>query len=309
LAFKDLSSLPIAEQHAEPPAKKPVFGPLLAQAWADQFVNTEEHPVDLPMAGPSARIRHSWAGMCARRIGYSMLEVEPSNPLQLSDHWRFGLGHAVHDAWQKALCVALPGYEIEVKVFLEDGLLAGHCDAVGPAPKKPEDLVTLELKTINGYGFKKAVGARGPADGPRLSAKLQGALNAKAAGSEWLVIVYTSLENLSVREAKKGGFDDIGRFCAEWRYPREVWEPWADAEQERLLNIIGTVDAGLLPERRIPDPEIPEDALIVDPSSGLWQVIDPLTGGVADGGSFWGCSYCPFQDSCVRDIKEERLAA
>lgn len=300
---KDLSKLPTAQPTAEPPIKKPVYAPLLAQAWADEHVDTPEHPANLPMAAAGARIRHSWAGACARLLGYRLEGQEPTNPLTLADYWRFGLGHVVHDAWQAALQKALPDAQVEVKVTMEDGMLAGHADA-------ELERITFELKTINGFGFKKAVGARGPADGPRHSAKLQGALNAKAADADELVIIYTSLECLSVNEAKKIGADDVGRFCAEWHYPRSAWEPWADAEIERLLQVVGTVDAGLMPERAIPDPEIPDGAVIVDPSKGFWQVRDKVgfaTFEVTDAGTTWHCNYCDQQKRCVADLREEMV--
>lgn len=311
---KDLSGLPSVAPHGEPPVKHPTIGPMLAQAWADKFTDTEEHPFDLPMAGEGARIRHSWAGNCARQIGYRLTDTPVSNELTIADHWRFGLGHAVHDQLQQVVTDAFPGATGEVEVFLEDGLLAGHVDLeIDDVGYNGEDgldthtKISVELKTINGFGFKKAVGARGPADGPRTGAKMQGALNALAGDADEMVVIYLSMENLGPRERDKLGTDEIGRFCAEWHYTREEWEPWAEAERDRLMGVIAEVDAGVIPPAYIPL-EMPEGATIVDPVKGTWTLLDAV-GHVADAGSTWMCNYCPFQDQCITDFKLERKAA
>lgn len=297
---KDLSGLPATPAHGEPPVKDPSIGPLLAAAWADAFVDTEAHPVDLPMSHESARIRFSWAGSCSRQIGYRLTEAEITEPLSPADHWRFGLGHLVHDQMQAVVQAAFPGAEVEVKTSFENGALAGHGDVLIPDHNEAgSKTISVEIKTINGFGFKKAVGARGAAEGPRTSAKLQGALNALAQDADELVILYLSMENLSPREAKNIGADEIGRFCAEWRYPRAEFEPWAEAERERLLQILALVDVGSMPAANIPA-EMPMDARIIDPVKGFWQVKE--NGKVTDAGSTWQCGYCPFQTICAKDL-------
>ena len=300
---KDLSGLPTVSPHGEPPVKNPTIGPLLAEQWAAQFVDTEAHPVDLPMSHEGARVRFSWAGSCGRQISYRMTEAEPSEPLTPADHWRFGLGHLVHDQMQAVVEAAFPGAQSEVKTKLEGGLLAGHCDIEVAEENRR---ISIELKTINGFGFKKAIGARGPAEGPRTSAKIQAALNALASDADEVVIVYLSLENLSPREAHNLGTDEIGRFCAEWHYTREEFEPWAELERERFLDIIAHVDAGGLAPAYVPV-EMPPDALIIDPVKGMWQLRDGAwnDGKVIDAGSWWGCSYCGFQSKCIEDMKAQ----
>lgn len=311
---KDLSDLPSSpSSRGALPVKNPTLGPLLAKAWAAKYVDTEEHPLDLAMSTENARIRFSWAGSCARQIGYQVMGEERTEPLTLADHWRFGLGHLVHDQLQAVLIDAFgPGAEVEVTTFLEDGVLAGHADVeiwqtsednlTKRAPRK----ISVEIKTINGFGYKKAVGARGPAEGPRTSAKLQGALNALARDADELVIIYLAMELLSPWEAQKIGLDDIGRFCAEWRYTRDQFVPAAEAERDRMLEILAQCDAGILPDGNIPY-DMPPDAVIDDPAKGKWTV--RVDGAITDGGGTWQCNYCAFQSRCVADMRDERKAA
>ena len=292
---KNLSGLSATTTKA--PARAPegtaTLAPLLAEAWAARFVDPEPRP----MASEDARIRHSWAGTCSRALGYRLLGVTEKGK-GLADEWRLGLGREIHEWWQDALQVQYPDAEVEVQLITELGT-AGHADAVVTIDGVK---VLIELKTINGFGFKKAVGARGPADGPRHSYVLQAALNALAANCDEVWIVYVSLENLSNREAEKMGATEAGRFSAEWHFTREQWEPLAYDELARFADVMATVDAGDLPPREIPDPELPAGAQIYDPAKGRWEVRSQ--GLVTDTGSYWGCTYCPMQDRCVSDWRE-----
>lgn len=282
------------DKGGRPPDPDPLFAKLLAEEWARMFVDES----DRPMATDEARIRHSWAGECARRLGYRLLGADESNPLTVADHWRFGVGQLVHEGWQSALKAAFPDSEVEFTCTLGDGLTAGHGDAF---VRTDDTTIAFELKTINGFGFKKAIGARGAPEGPRHSSKLQGALNALAVDADLLCIVYTSLELLSPREAKKLGHEDWRRFCAQWTYPREKYAPAAQRELERLALVVADVDAGVMPERAIPDPELPPGAVIFDPVKGRWEVRE--AGLIKDTGTTWHCAYCPFQDQCVKDTE------
>ncbi len=306
--MKDLSDLPKASAAAKTvprPDRKPRFGPLLAQAWADEWTESDQAEI----AG-GRRIRHSWAGNCARRLEYELTGVEVSNELTVADHWRFGIGSYIHRELQTLMHKVWPDAEIEKIVFNPDGLTSGHIDAIvtltevtdGAAKANPNEeiRIVIEIKSINGFGFKKAVGARGDADGPRYSAYLQGAISALLEDADELVIIYLSLENLSPREAAKNGFDEIGRFCAEWTFTRADYEADADAELKRLTAVAEWVDTGKRLPRRIPDPEIPKGATIDDPKTGRWMLTGS-DGKILDVGTTWHCSYCPFQDHCAED--------
>lgn len=249
---------------------------------------------------------------------------QPSNPTTIAGYWTFGLGTAVHEMFQEIIvrdaATLWPGasVRIEPKVDLSVIGLAGsaHTDAViewpahvfvtEPEPgliigeDHPPKRIAIELKSINGFGFKMAIGCRGDAEGPRDSAIVQGALNALALDVDELVIINLSLESVSPREAQKMGWDESEewrRFTAEWTFTREEFEPIARAEVKRMNNILTTHDAGLLVPRRVPG--TPPGARITDPSRGQWTV--ERDGSILDVGTTWQCGYCNFRDRCTND--------
>lgn len=270
------------------PDPDPIIATALADAWAKRF----EAEDDKPMASAEARVRHSWASMCARRIGYEIAGAPVTEPLTVADHWRFGIGTTVHERWQDVIVEAFPDAEVEVKVTIPEIPSAGHVDLWLPATK-----TAVELKSINGFGFKMAIGARGAAEGPRTSALVQGALNAYALGAETLKIVYLSLENLSPRELEKVGVHEWQKFAAEWTFGKDVWLPLAQQEIARLSKILAVIDKGEMPPRAIPD--LPKGARIVNPMKGAWTV--ETADGITETGSTWQCNYCPFQTHCAND--------
>lgn len=281
-----------AQQDLRPEGRYPDTEPGLAQVLADAWAATvDEGPK--AMASSEARVRHSWAGFCARRLGYEIRGDEVSEPLSVADHWRFGTGTVIHERWQEVVAQAWPDAEVEKQVTIDDIPSAGHIDLfiADPVP------VAVELKTINGFGFKQAIGARGTPEGPRTSAVTQGALNAHAAGAEVMKVIYLSLENLSPRELQKIGLHEWQRFAAEWTYERDEWEPIADAEISRFKKALEFVDSGKLPPRAIPD--LPKGARITNPQTGAWTVT--TADGITDTGSTWQCAYCPFRSRCTDD--------
>lgn len=295
--MKDLSAMPKDQGHT--PDKAPWLAPLLAEKWAETV--DREPP---PMASDEARVRHSWAGNCARAVGYHMADVEVTEPLSVADFWRFGTGTVIHERWQEVVAVAFPSAEVEKKVVIPEIPSAGHIDLFIPGGHVPDEVVPLqnsvsvELKSINGFGFKKAIGARGEADGPRSSAALQGSLNAHAADADEMKIIYLSLENLSPRELKNIGSHEWQRFAAEWTYTRDEYEALAQPEIRRLSKIVQWVDEGKQPPRTVP--EMPAGARITDPKTGAW-LLSNQEGGVIEAGKTWQCDYCPFRTRCIED--------
>lgn len=289
------------------PDSESKYAALLAQAWGSALGSD-----DKPHAVEGSTFRHSWAGGCSREIGYNIFQVPRSNELSVADHWRFGTGTIIHERWQDVIKTVWPEAEIELKVQIEEIDSSGHIDAVIRDTKEsnPPFVTCLELKTIGGFGFKKSIGARGSAEGPRYSSILQCALNAYAVDADEMVIVYLALENLSPRELKKIGVEEWRRFAAEWTWSRDEYRPLALAEIERLGQIKTLVEAGALPARSIPDPELPPGSLITDPSRGLWELrghIDGVEVGqdsiVLEAGSTWHCAYCSHQDRCAADLE------
>lgn len=295
--MKDLSHLKAPEQSAGwLPDKGAKYAPVLAQAWADELGDTS-----LEFSVPESRIRHSWAGNCARSIAYEVIQREAgedlvTEPLSVADHWRFGIGTAAHEKWQEVMQTLWDEAQIEVTCSIPEVPSSGHIDLVMRDDERK--LVAMELKTINGFGFKMAVGARGEAEGPRSSAVTQGALNGYSLGADEVVIVYLSLENLSPRELAKIGTEEWQRFSAEWTIPKDVFMPIAEREVKRFKKILEVVDAEALPPRAIPD--LPQGARVSNPATGAWLQFDN-EGAVINSGSTWHCAYCPFRSRCIAD--------
>jgi hypothetical protein len=157
--------------------------------------------------------------------------------------------------------------------------------------------IVYELKSIGGFGYKMAVGERAVPEGPRHSAKVQGALGALALDADDLVVGLLATEAISKGAAKRNRIPEHTRVVAEWTFPREEWEPLALAEVARMKRVLELVDDGSLAPCAIPDPDIPTAALVVDPNSGRWEVRQDDA--ITDTGSTWMCGYCNWQETCV----------
>ncbi len=270
---------------------------LLARTWLEQQGDTS-----LPHAVEGSRIRHSWAAKCARALRYEIDGIPASNPPDVASQWTFRLGHLVHDEIQGALVKMFPDCEIEVKhpnlkvdgSFTLDAEIAW--DAMGM------EIHVVEVKSINGFGFKKMIGTRGKAEGPRASALLQLALNASATPrctGGWLI--YASLENVSVGEAERNNLSVLDRWLKVTWYPVEQLAPLAKAEEARMRQVLAEADAGEPTLRVIPDPDIPPGAVIIDPTKGMWGVRDKDHHGIVDTGTTWACDYCDHRSTCIEE--------
>lgn len=269
------------------PDTDPRFVQILVEGWA------EIHGDDKPRAFEDTRFRHSDAGKCARAIGYAAIDLPASNPMDLSGRWNVGLGTIIHEAWQTQLHRRYPDADIEPKVRTDAG--SGHIDAV---IRTDGHVTAVELKSIGGFAFKLAVGERGSAQGPKFEHVVQAALNGMAVDADEIVVAYLSKEAISVAAAQRKGFDEIGRFAAEWTYTRDEFEPIAAAEIERVTKILALVDEGLLPARKVPGGELPAGHEITDPAKGTWEARN-RDGDLTDVGSFWMCGYCRWQTTCA----------
>ncbi len=246
------------------------------------------------LAVDGARIRHSWAGECARALSYHITEEPETNPPDRPALLTFALGQQVHDWWQEGMIER--GAEIEVKCQIPEIQSAGHIDAVLGD-------VAYEAKSINGFGFKQAMGASGKGEGPRASAVLQGALNAYAIGAKTLRVVYVSLEQISKNIAKKLPFTtNDQRMVAQWTFGEEEYATIAVKEVTRMRKVLDLVDAGEVVPRHIPG--MPSGARITDPSKGTWQLVDGAST-LLDIGGCWQCGYCSYQDRCIEDMRAE----
>lgn len=292
----DLSHLPRAERSTdgEPPDPTPRFVQLLVERMAAENQAAGDKPT-----AHGTRLRHSDAGKCARALGYSAAGVPKSNPMDLAGTWVTSLGTMIHEAWQEALAERYPDAEIEPKLQIDGLDASGHADAVlsilvGDGARR----ILFELKSVGGFSYKMKVGERGAAEGPSHEHKIQGALNAVAVDADEMVIGYIATEAISRPAAQRKGIDELTRFVAEWSYARDEFEPWADTERHRMEGILGLLDEGLLPARKIPSPELPVGAEIIDPAKGRWEQRN-AEGVVVDTGTWWACGYCAWQDTCT----------
>lgn len=305
---KDLSGLPRYDGTSWAPDGRPRYGQLLIERW-----HTDPRAVEpLPTAVEGARFRHSDAGACSRVLAYKALDIPRSNPVDASGDFIMRFGSLAHDAWQEVLQERFPGAEVEVKVG--DADMAGHIDAV---VTKPTDLdladlgvpdaetpwkVAIEAKTVGGFAYKRAIGVP-PASrvprGPSYSHVIQAALNAKAVDADEAVVLYWTREAISVQMAADRNLGDYGRVCAEWTLDRPTYEAVAATEITRVKAILDLLDQGVLPARKIPDPELPLRHVITVPANGEWVSMNE-EGVPDDAGLTWHCAYCGWLDICTQ---------
>jgi hypothetical protein len=207
----------------------------------------------------------------------------------------------VHEALQDVLLQLFPGSEVEVKIdLLPIGVDGSATVDIVLAPTDDSRPVVIEVKTINGFGFKKAATAfKGPAEGPRWGAIVQGALSAAALDAD-LIIAYLSLENLSPNLATSyGDGTDVGRFAAEWHFDHEAVKQIAADETARINRVLALTDAGVLAPRAIHDPEVHPGGVVTNPDTGNWMVLDGEN--VVGTGRTWMCGYCDHATKCAAD--------
>jgi hypothetical protein len=275
---KNLSSLPTRKESEE---KALSYSRILVEQWAKLAKERGE----LAHAVEGTSMRHSMAGKCARAVHYYISGTEITNPFDLPGYWSTGLGTAVHHWWQDALRELFPNAEIEKTVHLPDADSSGHVDAW-----LPDEKVALELKSINGYGFKLM--AEG-GEGPKFDHLVQASVNAHALGAEKMVLIYLSLEAISKPRAKKYDLSEVERIAKEFHYTPDFFTKIAEEEIDRWGKIR---KAGDKTPRNIPDPEYLPNHLVVDPRTGLMKKGDQVVGNA------WQCIYCMFQDKCCEDL-------
>lgn len=290
--MKDLSDLPRSPGGREGlvPDAEPRFIQVLVEAWAE---NNGDGDKPTALGTP---FRHSDAGKCSRYLSYVAAGIPASDPMDLSGVWNVTLGTMLHEAWQAALVARWPDAEIEPKVATVGADGSGSVDAV---VRHADRVTAYELKTIGGFGYKAATGTarKGtPAEGPKAEHLLQAAINGLAVDADEIVIGYLSKESLSVDVAKRFGASELERFCAEWTFPREVYEPLARDEAARVAAVLARVERGELAPRRVPS-EMPKGAEVQDPATGAWT--REVDGETVEVGSTWQCGYCRYQTLCA----------
>lgn len=275
---RDLSHLKSIKDGEE---RNAVYAKVLVEEWARlaQERGTLAHAVE------GTTMRHSMSGKCARQIHYYLTVGDEgiTNPFDLPAYWSTGLGTAVHGWWQAALARLFPTAELEKVVHIPEADSSGHVDAW-----LPEEKIAFELKSINGFGFKKI---QEDDNGPRYGDFVQACVNAYALNAERMVLIYLSLEAISRQRADKRKIDEVGRIAKEFHYTPDTFTKVAEKEIGRWKEIR---ERGADTPRAIPDPEVPAGA----------RVIDPSTGRLSTGSYTWHCAYCSYQDLCNSECVE-----
>lgn len=314
---RDLSDLPtsLAPSDDDPvgwwPERHPRLGPVLVDEWIASQPRNELLPV-IPEDGMH---RGSNAGKCLRAIAYTHSGTSETDPMTVADFWRMYLGSVVHEALQEALPKVMPGAINEVPVSFKPLGISGsmRIDIMDPVDDD-ETYETVEVKTINGYGYKmQATSFRGPPQGPRSSHVMQaalGALAAEAAGYKvaGCRVVYLSLELLAPKLAVDVGLGgEEARFCAEWYLPIEQVRSLARLELDRWAIVTKQLDETGDPTtvRRSTLDTINEHGV-----PRYIEVVNPKTGAAVDehgvGAKAWMCNYCNYQSRCIRDFDQEK---
>lgn len=300
---KDLSDLPAAVQSSGvPPAKNPKMATLIAEKWYADYVAAGE--TSRSKALPDLPYRASWAGLrCDRALWAAMHEVPESNPPGLADSWRFSLGNMVGDSLQNVMA-SLEGWVGELEVDLRPAGIDGsaHVDLAKPREDGVGFSHVVEVKTVNGFAFKKcATGFKGAPTGPRMGHVLQAAAAAVALDADKVGVVYLAMENVSPDLAKAYCDNiEVGRFAAEWWYNVDNLRPMVEREAARIRRLYAS-PVTVYPV--IDDEETPPGAVVVVPSTGVWQLRQ--NDQIITTGKHWMCNYCRHQDWCVEVTQQK----
>jgi len=266
------------------PTRDPLVTHLLLQEWQERAQVPKPTALDTPL-------RYSSAHGCARQMGYNAFDAEPTEPVDAAGAWVMGVGSEVHELVQESIARHFPQAEFEVATKLGE-FLSGSCDAY--IPDTDIGNVLFELKTMGTFAFDKQVGwkrmGRKTVDpeGPKPGAITQAGLNAFGVEEKYgvtidvLVLGSLTFEALSKNMATAMGISDMSRVMAEFHVPRDVWEPMAQAELDRMNEIGEVVQHGYLPRR-----------MAVEDNGNVTE-LDPF-------GRFWQCDYCAFRTTCVND--------
>lgn len=319
--------MPIADAPGtRAPDEDPWLVSMLVDAWKKQddekeALQTHGRPVDAPYFASDA------GKPCSRELYYALSGVE-REPMDLPGLWKMGLGKGVHKTLEE---LPLPeGWFPEVRFDLGPIGIPGrgradlavteneYNDAAFTRgergwqfdgdPIKPHGVHTVvDYMTQNGFGYKIAVDRfKGGPEGPKLGKLIQTALAVIRMNAEQGVVAHFAMEVLGPDFAKgRIGSEDLRRFCAQWSITRSECEDLVDKEKVRVQRILAARDAKTLPVRTLRLPNVPSDAVVVDPAHSRWEVRRRKPGTnevvVTQAGTTWCCSYCPYQGKCVED--------
>lgn len=227
--------------------------------------------------------RYSANRGCSRQLALKAAGFEQTNPMDVPGLVVTNDGTLRHELVQDAISTRFPGAQFELPSQI-DGLISGHCDALIPWNDR---LYLWELKNRGASKFDTAQGVdrrfyrMKEVGGPSLDAVTQGGLNALALGADEVVIAYISVEALSMQIADKLNLGNLDRIMLEWLIPRQVWEPLALEELNRLRSIKEFLDRDLIPAATAPGDD------------GELEHLNPSAAR-----RHWRCWYCSHRDLC-----------
>lgn len=265
---------------------EPLFTHLLAESWA-RAAQTPKPTAEGTM------LRYSGANGCGRRMSYDWFDAEYSNPPTPASVIQAGVGTLVGEAAANEM-VAKYGGEAEKPSKLND-MISGSADWF--TESSPLGVVLYEHKMKSSFAFNKALGykrgygkaSKTGTSGPPPEAVKQAGLNALGIETTYgvhvdaVVVGVVTIEVVTVRENGHLHVPDFGRYGGEWLVSRELWEPKARQEADRLMAFGEMMDLGYLtPRSAVGDGDV---RVTLDPeSSNAWQ-----------------CAYCPYRDLCASD--------
>lgn len=260
---------------------QPVAEPLFVHLWTEELA-AKDHSKPTALG---TRFRYSSALNCSRRLVFDALEVPQSDPIDPAGIHVTTMGTIIHEKVQEAIGRKYPGAKFEVVSGNE--IVSGSADGVAMVGGSYPEKMLLELKTVGGFAFNKAIGVSGykrtAPEGPRPSAIVQAGLNALHNDCQTVVVMYIAMEALSKQRAETLGFSMYDRFTAEWHIPEDVWRPLAEAEMRRLEFLAGYADERLVPPGSYFDDKKFEWEFGISPN---------------DNRPKWTCSYCPHLTTC-----------
>lgn len=312
---RNMENLPAGRAVAGDPPRKPRVVTSVAETWFENWQQRDEYGWGhvLPDAGPW---RGSYSGKrCDRQLEYAFRGT-PEEDKSIADVYRLGLGTMVHDVFQAAMMAAFRDKgEAEMALDLNSIGIPGsmRVDFVylleQPDPEDPQVAgdplyIPIELKTINGFGFKMAATTfKGPPQGPRSGHRLQLACAIVALDAPYGILGYLSLENIGPElvEAIYDNPTPVQQFAAEWAVSRDEAEQLVWDEAARIKRVLAFIEAH--PDEHMPrelvDPDYPAGALVTRPENGQWVTM--VDGKPTQTGKTWMCAYCDNRATCIED--------
>lgn len=303
-------------------------GTLLAHELADTWWREYQAGPDFTResAMPELPLRASMMGMrCDRQLWYVLTDTPASNPPGASNVWRMRMGTLIHKEIDDTIATNTNKMITNANGKLEpvkDGWWAEDVVDLRPAGypgsahgdlilyDKGVAVAVAENKSVGGFAYKMcATNFKGVPEGPRWEHVLQAAIVAVALNVPKIVVLYISPEAVSADVAKSSGLDEYGKFIAEWQYDTADWVETVAFEVARQKHVLAlaTPDAegvGWLPTRATHHPDLAPGAVIDNPATGHWTVVDPVRGTVSKAGKYWACGYCNHRDQCLADGEE-----